>query len=72
MPVLVKGILRPDDAILCFKHEADGVIISNHGGRQLDTATPTLNQIEPLRKEIGKDKALSGESLEKKGNNFGK
>ena len=58
LPVLVKGILRPDDASLCFKHEADGVIISNHGGRQLDTATPTLNQIEPLRKEIGKDKLL--------------
>ena len=58
LPVLVKGILRPDDASLCFKNDADGVIISNHGGRQLDTATPTLKQIEPLRKEIGKDKLL--------------
>ena len=58
LPVLVKGILRPDDALLCFKHGADGIIISNHGGRQLDTATPTLKQIEPIRKEVGKEKLL--------------
>ena len=58
LPVLVKGILRPDDALLSFKHGADGVIISNHGGRQLDTATPTLKQIEPIRKEVGKEKLI--------------
>ena len=36
LPVLVKGILRPDDALRCVENNADGVIISNHGGRQLD------------------------------------
>ncbi len=58
LPVLVKGILRPDDAIKCFENGADGVIISNHGGRQLDTAVPTLKQIEPIRKAIGENKLL--------------
>ena len=58
LPVLVKGILRPDDAIKCFENGADGVIISNHGGRQLDTAVPTLKQIKPIRAAIGKDKLL--------------
>ena len=53
LPVLVKGILRPDDAAKCLEHKADGIIISNHGGRQLDTAVPTLKQVEPIRKEIG-------------------
>ena len=53
LPVLVKGILRPDDAAQCLENKADGIIISNHGGRQLDTATSTLKQVEPIRKEIG-------------------
>ena len=55
LPVLVKGILRPDDATQALNHGADGIIISNHGGRQLDTAVPTLKQIEPIRIAIGND-----------------
>ena len=58
LPVLVKGILRPDDAVNCFKSGADGLIISNHGGRQLDTAVPTLKQILPIRKAVGNDKLI--------------
>jgi 4-hydroxymandelate oxidase len=38
LPVLVKGVLRGDDAAVCVDAGADGVIVSNHGGRQLDTA----------------------------------
>ncbi len=38
LPVLVKGIVRGDDAVLAVQHGAAGVIVSNHGGRQLDTA----------------------------------
>ena len=49
----VKGILRPDDATQALNHGADGIIISNHGGRQLDTAVPTLKQIEPIRNTVG-------------------
>jgi L-lactate dehydrogenase (cytochrome) len=41
--LIVKGILHPDDAKLAREHDADGVIVSNHGGRQLDHA------IAPLR-----------------------
>jgi 4-hydroxymandelate oxidase len=37
LPVLVKGILTPEDALLAVAHGASGVIVSNHGGRQLDT-----------------------------------
>ena len=58
LPVLVKGILRPDDALKCFENGADGIVISNHGGRQLDTAVPTLKQVEPIRKAVGDDKLL--------------
>jgi 4-hydroxymandelate oxidase len=38
LPVFVKGIVRGDDAKLALDHGASGVIVSNHGGRQLDTA----------------------------------
>jgi isopentenyl diphosphate isomerase/L-lactate dehydrogenase-like FMN-dependent dehydrogenase len=36
LPVLVKGILTAEDAALAVEHGADGIIVSNHGGRQLD------------------------------------
>jgi 4-hydroxymandelate oxidase len=42
LPVLVKGILRSDDALLAVKHGASGVIVSNHGARQLDTTPATI------------------------------
>ena len=42
-PLLVKGILAPADAELAAEHGADGVIVSNHGGRQLDGAPATLD-----------------------------
>jgi 4-hydroxymandelate oxidase len=41
LPVLVKGVLRADDARACMAAGAAGVIVSNHGGRQLDRAVPS-------------------------------
>jgi 4-hydroxymandelate oxidase len=45
VPILVKGIVRGDDAQLALEHGASGVIVSNHGGRQLDTAVPTARAL---------------------------
>ena len=42
VPVLVKGILHPEDAALAVEHGASGVIVSNHGGRQLDGAIASV------------------------------
>ncbi len=41
LPVVVKGVLRADDAISCVEAGAAAVWVSNHGGRQLDRAVPT-------------------------------
>ncbi len=41
LPVLVKGVLRGDDAVACLDAGAAGVVVSNHGGRQLDRALPS-------------------------------
>ena len=45
LPILVKGIVRGDDAVLALDAGAAGVIVSNHGGRQLDTAIPTARAL---------------------------
>ena len=45
LPLLVKGVVRGDDAVLALEHGAAGVIVSNHGGRQLDTAVPTARAL---------------------------
>jgi L-lactate dehydrogenase (cytochrome) len=42
-PVLVKGILTPEDALRAVEQGADGIIVSNHGGRQLDGAPSTIS-----------------------------
>jgi len=41
LPVLVKGVLRGDDAVACLDAGAAGVVVSNHGGRQLDRSLPS-------------------------------
>jgi 4-hydroxymandelate oxidase len=42
LPIVVKGICHPDDAVLALEHGADGIWVSNHGGRQLDTSPATI------------------------------
>ncbi|WP_306216207.1 alpha-hydroxy acid oxidase [Actinoplanes sp. RD1] len=48
LPILLKGVLHPADARLAVEHGAAGVIVSNHGGRQLDGAIPTLDALAPI------------------------
>lgn len=43
LPILVKGIVRPDDAVRAIEHGAAGVVVSNHGGRQLDASPATID-----------------------------
>jgi 4-hydroxymandelate oxidase len=45
LPVLVKGILTAEDAVLAVEHGADGIVVSNHGGRQLDGCPATLDAL---------------------------
>ena len=41
LPIVVKGIIRCDDALRAVDHGAQAIVVSNHSGRQLDTAPPT-------------------------------
>jgi L-lactate dehydrogenase (cytochrome) len=46
--LLVKGILHPEDARIAAEHGADGVVVSNHGGRQLDGSVSPLRILEAV------------------------
>ena len=48
VPVIVKGVLRADDAVACVERGAAAVIVSNHGGRQIDTAVPSAVALAPI------------------------
>jgi 4-hydroxymandelate oxidase len=53
LPVLVKGVLRADDARECMAAGAAGVIVSNHGGRQLDRAMPAALALPAVAAALG-------------------
>lgn len=53
LPVLAKGVARADDALACIDSGAAGVIVSNHGGRQLDDAPPTAEVLPEIADALG-------------------
>jgi 4-hydroxymandelate oxidase len=48
LPLLVKGVLTAEDAKLACEHGASGVVVSNHGGRQLDGVSATIDALEEV------------------------
>jgi lactate 2-monooxygenase len=52
LPVLLKGILHPDDAVKALDHGIDGIIVSNHGGRQVDGAISTFEALPRIAKAV--------------------
>lgn len=53
LPVLLKGITHPADALLAMEHGAAGVIVSNHGGRTLDTLPATADLLPAVVQAVG-------------------
>jgi 4-hydroxymandelate oxidase len=52
LPILVKGIVRPDDAVRAVERGVAAVVVSNHGGRQLDTAPATIDVLGPIAEAV--------------------
>src|SRR5690625_777981 len=48
LPIILKGILHPDDAKMALEYNVDGIIVSNHGGRQVDGAVAALDALEQI------------------------
>lgn len=53
LPVVLKGILHPDDAQRAFDSGVDAIVVSNHGGRQVDNAIASLDALVPIREAVG-------------------
>ncbi|XP_037089178.1 peroxisomal (S)-2-hydroxy-acid oxidase GLO3-like [Pollicipes pollicipes] len=53
LPVLVKGVMTPEDAVAAADRGASGVIVSNHGGRQLDGCIATVDALGPVVAAVG-------------------
>lgn len=53
LPLVVKGVLRGDDAAACVDAGADGIVVSNHGGRQLDDAVSGAEALPDVVESVG-------------------
>lgn len=53
LPVILKGIQHPDDAKKAIDHGADGIVVSNHGGRQMDGAIGSIDTLAAISDAIG-------------------
>ena len=53
VPIFLKGVLHPDDAELGLKAGAAGIMVSNHGGRNLDTALATIDALPAIVDKVG-------------------
>jgi L-lactate dehydrogenase (cytochrome) len=52
-PVILKGILDPEDAKMALNVGADAIVVSNHGGRQLDGAISSIRALDPILDAVG-------------------
>ena len=53
LPIVLKGILHPDDASLAREQGVDAIVVSNHGGRQIDGAIASLDALPPILDAVG-------------------
>ena len=57
-PVVLKGVQTLEDAKVCVDYGMDGIILSNHGGRQLDRAPIPFHLLPEVAREVGKDTTI--------------
>jgi lactate 2-monooxygenase len=53
LPILLKGILDPADARAALRHGVDGIVVSNHGGRQVDGAVASIDALPGIVEAVG-------------------
>ena len=58
LPLLTKGVLTAEDAMRAFDAGVDGIVVSNHGGRQVDGAVASLDALVEVRAAVGPDASV--------------
>jgi len=61
-PIIIKGILDPEDARDAVRFGAQGIVVSNHGGRQLDGALSTTKALPPIADAVGSELTILADS----------
>ena len=51
--LMLKGINRPDDAVKAIEYGVDGIVVSNHGGRNMDSAAATIDMLPEIAEAVG-------------------
>ncbi len=57
-PLVIKGVMHPEDARLCLELGADGVVVSNHGARQLDAVPAAIDALPAIADAVGSKMAV--------------
>jgi isopentenyl diphosphate isomerase/L-lactate dehydrogenase-like FMN-dependent dehydrogenase len=70
--LLIKGVLSATDAVEIFNFGCDGVVVSAHGGRNLDSAVRPLDVLPRIREAVGPDKTLFADSGVRRGSDAAK
>jgi (S)-mandelate dehydrogenase len=68
--LVVKGIMRPADAVRCAELGADGIIVSNHGGKALDRAPATIELLPAIKAAVGDRLAVMLDSGVRRGSDI--
>jgi (S)-mandelate dehydrogenase len=68
--LVIKGILHPEDALRATAIGADGIIVSNHGGRQLDLAPSPIEVLPAIREAVGPEQTLMVDSGIRRGSDI--
>jgi L-lactate dehydrogenase (cytochrome) len=71
-PLYIKGILTPEDARRAHRVGADGIYVSNHGGRQLDSSPSTIRALPMIVDEVGEDMTVVFDSGVRTGDDIAK
>jgi (S)-mandelate dehydrogenase len=71
-PLVVKGVMHPADALKCLELGANGVMISNHGGRQLDSAPGSIDMLPAIADAVGGRMEVLIDSGFRRGSDVGK
>src|SRR5260370_26499990 len=65
--LMVKGINRPDDALRAIEHGCDGIIVSNHGGRNMDSAVASIDALPEIAEAVGAKATVLPDSVVRRG-----
>jgi isopentenyl-diphosphate delta-isomerase len=70
LPVLIKGVLHPEDARKAVEHGADGVGVSTHGGRQVDGSITAIEALPEIVEEVGDEATITFDSGIRRGSDI--